>query len=250
VAEKGHCWQTEMSCKTSNRKPTMMNIRVRMSAETVKKMTQALQKAYKSGDAKMIRRIMALLDFSRGDSPAEIATQHGVSVSSVYEWLKQLLTSGMESLKPKWKGGRKSKLSQTQKNRLCALIKAGPQAAGYPQGCWSGLLVQDVIWREFGVLFNAHYVCELLKTLGFSYQKARFVSDHLDEAKRLVWMKQTFPDFKRQAQAAGGLLLFGDEGCTNKSSGTIRKPFRLLSQIMPMTGKESSTGFGNETSTG
>jgi transposase len=114
-------------------------------------------------------------------------------------------------LKPKWKGGRKSKLSKTQRNRLCELIKAGPQAAGYPQGCWSGLLVQDLIWREFGVLYNSHYVCDLLKTLGFSYQKARFVSDHLDEIKRLVWMKQTFPDLKRQAQAAGGLLLFGDE---------------------------------------
>jgi len=189
----------------------MMNIRIRISQETVKKMTQALQKAYKSGDTKMVRRIMALLDLSRGDSPDEIASTHGVSVSSVYEWLKQLLTSGIESLKPKWKGGRKSKLSQSQKKRLCELIQAGAQAAGYPSGCWSGLLVQDLIWREFEVLYNAHYVCALLKTLGFSYQKARFVSDHLDEAKRLVWMKQTFPDLKRQAQESNAYLLFGDE---------------------------------------
>jgi len=189
----------------------MMNIRIRISAGMVKEMTQALQKAYKSGDAKMIRRIMALLDFSRGDSPDEIASKHGVSVSSVYAWLKQLITWGVDSLKAKWRGGRGSKLSQSQKKRLSDLIKAGSQAAGYPSGCWSGLLVQDLIWREFGVLYNAHYVCELLKTLGFSYQKARFVSDHLDEVKRLVWLKQTFPDFKRQAQAADAYLLFGDE---------------------------------------
>ena len=154
---------------------------------------------------------MALLDFSRGDNVDEVACKHGVSVSSVYEWLKQLVTWGVASLKAKWKGGRKSKLSQTQKNRLCELIKAGPQVVGYPSGCWSGLLVQDLIWREFGVLYNAHYVCDLLKTLGFSYQKARFVSDHLDEAKRLVWMKQTFPDLKRQAQQVNAYLLFGDE---------------------------------------
>lgn len=51
----------------------------------------------------------------------------------------------------------------------------------------------------------------MLKTLGFSYQKARFVSDHLDEVKRFRWLNEVFPDFKRQAQAAGGLLLFGDE---------------------------------------
>jgi transposase len=188
-----------------------MNIRIRISKEMVKAMTQALQKAYKSGDAKRVRRIMALLDFSRGDSVDEIASKHGVSISSVYEWLKQLVTWGVASLKAKRKGGRKSKLSQTQKNRLCELIKAGAQAAGYASGCWSGLLVQDLIWREFGVLYNAQYVCDLLKTLGFSYQKARFVSDHLDEAKRLVWMKQTFPDLKRQAQQANASLWFGDE---------------------------------------
>lgn len=37
------------------------------------------------------------------------------------------------------------------------------------------------------------------------------MSDHLDEAKRLLWMKQTFPELKQRAQAVGGLLLLGDE---------------------------------------
>lgn len=177
----------------------------------VKELTKALHKAYKSGDAKMIRRILVLLDYSGGDDPSTIASKHGIARSSLYAWLKQLLVEGLASLKPKWKGGRKSKLNKTQKKQLCELIQAGPQAAGYVQGCWSGLLVQDLIWREFGVLYNAHYVCDLLKALGFSYQKARFVSDHLDEMKRLIWMKQSFPDLKRQAQAVNGLLLFGDE---------------------------------------
>jgi transposase-like protein len=67
----------------------MMNIRIRIGAGMVKETRQALQKAYKSGDAKTIRRIMVLLDFSRGDSPEEIANRHGVSLSSVYDWLKQ-----------------------------------------------------------------------------------------------------------------------------------------------------------------
>jgi len=177
----------------------------------VKQMTQALQKAYRSGDAKMIRRIVILLDFNRGDSPDTIANKHGISVSSVYVWLKQLLLDGVASLRPRWKGGRPSKLSKSEKKRLCELVEAGPQAAGYRCGCWSGVLIQDLIWQEFGVLYNAHYVCDLLKTLGFSYQKARFVSDHLDATKRLLWMKQTFPQLKRQAQAAGAYLLFGDE---------------------------------------
>ncbi len=177
----------------------------------VKQMTQALQKAYKSGDAKMVRRIVVLLDYSRGEQPMAIAAKHGITVSSVYEWLKKLLVEGLNGLKPKWKGGRPAKLTKTQKKHLSHLIQTGPQAAGYPSGCWSGLLVQDLIWNTFGVLYNAHYLCDLLKTLGFSYQKARFVSDHLDETKRLLWVQQTFPELKQQAQAAGAYLLFGDE---------------------------------------
>lgn len=177
----------------------------------VKEMSQSLQKAYKSGDGKMIRRILVLLDYGRGDQPETIAHKHGIAVSSVYSWLKQLLVAGLESLKPNWKGGRRAKLNKTQKKRLTEFIKLGPQAVGYAGGCWSGLLVQDLIWQEFGVLYNAHYVCELLKGLGFSYQKACFVSDHRDEVQRLVWLKQIFPTLKHQAQAAGGLLLFGDE---------------------------------------
>ena len=177
----------------------------------VKQLNQALVKAYKSGDARMIQRIMVLLDYARGDHPEQIALKHDVSVASIYNWLKQLMVSGIDRLKPKWKGGRPSKLTKTQKRELVEWIKAGPQAAGYPCGCWSGVLVQDLIWQRFGVLYNAHYVCDLLKRLGFSYQKARFVSDHLDEAKRLIWMTQTFPKLKQEVQAANGLLLFGDE---------------------------------------
>jgi hypothetical protein len=39
-----------------------------------------------------------------------------------------------------------------------------------------------LIWHEFGGLDNRHYVCTLLDNLGFSFQKARFVSDYFDAA--------------------------------------------------------------------
>jgi len=125
--------------------------------------------------------------------------------------LKALLVEGIASLKPNWRGGRARKLTEGQRRQLREWLQAGPQAAGHPTGCWSALVVQDLIQREFGVLYNAHYLAEMLKGLGFSYQKARFVSDHLDEVNRFVWLKEVFPAFKQQAQAAGGLLLFGAE---------------------------------------
>src|SRR5436853_5740195 len=61
------------------------------------------------------------------------------------------------------------------------------------------------------MLYNRHCVCTLLHNLGFSFQKARFVSDHLDTAKRLAWLEEQWPAIFRAAKRCQGLLLFEDE---------------------------------------
>lgn len=174
-------------------------------------MTALLPKAYKSGDIRMVRCIHVMLDYSRGESPTAIAERHGVSVSSIYVWLRKLLLDGLESLKPRWKGGRPAKLTKRQKKELVDLLDAGPEAAGFGSACWNSALIQELIMRRFGKLYNVHYVCDLLKQLGYSFQKARFVSDHLDEDKRRIWLEQTWPRIQREARAVGAWLLFGDE---------------------------------------
>lgn len=50
----------------------------------------------------------------------------------------------------------------------------------------------------------------MLKNLGFSYQKAALVSDHLDEDKRRIWCTTTWPHLVRLAQERQALRLFGD----------------------------------------
>ena len=47
--------------------------------------------------------------------------------------------------------------------------------------------------------------------LGFSRQKARFVSDHLDEEARQQWMKEKCPEILAQARKIGAPIFFGDE---------------------------------------
>jgi transposase len=47
--------------------------------------------------------------------------------------------------------------------------------------------------------------------LGFSFQKARFVSDHLDAARRQQWLQQEWPMILRAATRRKGLILFEDE---------------------------------------
>lgn len=72
-------------------------------------------------------------------------------------------------------------------------------------------MIQDLIQRHFGVAYHPHYSATLLKHLGFSYQKARLVSAHRNEAKRLEWRHTRWPKILRQAKQRKALLLFGDE---------------------------------------
>src|SRR5262249_55077747 len=163
----------------------------------------------RGGDAKLVKRVTALLRLSRQEPAARIAADLDCSVASIYNWLKGLVYEGVVALKVSWHGGRKSKLSQTQKKCLCDLLRAGSLAAGFASACWNAAMIQVLVWREFKVLYTIQYLSELLGNLGFSFQKARFVSDHLDETQRQRWLKDTWPTFLAKAQAAHGLLLFG-----------------------------------------
>ncbi len=189
----------------------MTPVRLRLTTETRKPLEATWRQAFQAGDLALVKRGTALLGMARGERVEAVATGVGVSPSTVYAWLQAFLLDGVAGLRVRWRGGRPAKLTKAQRQRLAEILTAGPEAAGFPTGCWHALLIQQVIQREFGVSYNVHSLATLLHTLGFSFQKARFVSDHLDAVARAAWLAYTWPAWRAQAEAASGLLLFGDE---------------------------------------
>ena len=175
-------------------------------------LSKRLQQAYAQGQLWLIKRIHALLFIVDGKSPEEVANILDLSRSSVYNYLKAFLLKGMNSLKYKRPSGRPPKLTKTQKKEVCKIIDTGTEAAGYDCGCWSTALIQDLIWQKFKVKYSIHYIAELLKNLGYSYQKARFVSDHIEDvaSEQKEWM-ETWPKIMRLAKEKDAMVLFGDE---------------------------------------
>ena len=176
----------------------MRRMRIRVSTELSKELWTVLTQARRAGDLRLFRRVSALRALGQGEAVESVAASLGVSSASVYTWLKMLLVEGVAGLRVRWHGGRPSKLTKTQKRRLVELVKAGPEAAGFPTGCWTACLIQHLIPREFGVDYNVQYVADLLMRLGFWFEKASFVSDHLDEALRLEWLTNTWQDWLRR----------------------------------------------------
>ncbi len=186
-------------------------MRISLLPETVNQLRIRLHQAYTAGDLKGVRRISVLLMVAEREGLEKILATWHVSRQTIFNWLKALMYTGLDSLKYTKPKGRPAKLTKSQKDELRTLLASGPEACGFESGCWTSLLIQELIRSRFGVFFNRFYVCELLRNLGFSRQKARFVSDHLDEEKRQAWMEMVWPKILEQAQLLRASLFFGDE---------------------------------------
>jgi len=185
--------------------------RITFSKAHVKQLKQELEKAYRRGDTRTVRRVSVLIMIGGKVALESILLMWNVSQQTVYNWLNDFLAYRWDSLEYQKGSGRPPRLTKSQKQDLSKWIENGPEACGYMTGCWTSVLIQDLIYQKFHVLYNRFYVCELLRNLGFSFQKARFVSAHLDEEARQLWMKKEFPNILKQAKQLSASLFFGDE---------------------------------------
>ena len=142
---------------------------------------------------------------------------------------------------------------------MIQLIKEGPEKLGFPGSCWRTPMLQHLIKERFGVFYSVKYLSEYLKSLGFSYQKAKFVADKADVDKRLTWLNETWPKIMETANQKNAHVLFGDEASfpqwgslsytwatigkqpTVKTSGS-RRGYKVFGLIDYFTGKFFSKG--------
>jgi len=199
-----------------------MRIRIRLKSGDWEKLIEHLRQAYAKGQLRLVKRIHALLSVLDGKSPDEVATILDLSEQSVYNYVTAFILKGFDSLVYRRPSGRPPKLTKSQRKELSKLIDDGPEAVGYDCGCWTTGLIQDLVLTRFGVEYHPRYLAKLLQTMDYSYQKARFVSDHLGEVaeEQKEWMEKTWLAILRLAQEKGALLLFGDE-CSFAQWGSL-----------------------------
>jgi transposase len=189
----------------------MTFFRLSIESRTKKILLNMLENARKIGDSRMIKRISAILSVIKQVSFSAISAILGVTKESIRRWIKAFLLNGPAGLKSKKRPGRPSKLTKSQKKELSNIIIKGPEKAGFPGACRRSPMIQDLIYRKFGVFYSVCYISQLLKNLGFSYQKAKFVSDHKDPETRKQWVEKIWPEIRKLAVEKKAYLLFGDE---------------------------------------
>lgn len=189
----------------------MLNFHLKLTKAHEKLLNDKLRKAQAMGNIPEAKRLMAILALGNQEDVRATASILRVTVEAIHGWVKKFLLHGIHGLRSRKPTGRPSQLTKSQKKELTELIEGGPEKAGFIGNCWRSPMIQELIKEKFHVTYSVHYISELLRNMGFTYQKAKFVSDHLNEEKRAQWLAKTWPEALAVAEEKNAYLLFGDE---------------------------------------
>lgn len=169
----------------------------------VGKLRAFVAEAEKKSDLGEWRRGRAVLGYLDGRRVIELAAELDVTRGSVNRWLQWYDAAGLDGLKTLKAPGPAPRLNADQLKALSDLIEAGPLAAGYQSGVWTGPMIGDLIEARFGVRYHAQSVPRLLNQLRFSVQRPRKRLARADAEAQQVWVKTKFPAIKKKRARAG-----------------------------------------------
>jgi transposase len=174
------------------------------TATARKKLKKFIAAAEERSDLDAWRRGRAVLGYIEGQRVIALAAQLDVTRGSVNRYLQWYEAMGVDGLLTGTAPGRAPLLSDEQREELIGLVEAGPQAAGYASGVWTGPMIGDVIERRFGVRYHNQHVPRLLHQLGFSVQRPRKRLARADADAQAQWLREKFPAIKKKLRPAVG----------------------------------------------
>lgn len=189
----------------------MESVRIRLRTQTRKALEKILRQSEEKGDLRTVRRVMTVPAPAAGHLIPEITSILIVSENSVSRRIEKFLLRGPKGLLSQKPSGRKSRLTKSQKRESDRLIAAGPSECGLPGACRRSPMIRKLIYDRSGIFYSIHYISQLLKNMGFPFQRAKFVSDHKNPEKRREWLETKWPEIMKITEKKNCYVLFGDE---------------------------------------
>lgn len=170
----------------------------RRSPSALKKLRRFIRQREAAKDLDEWRRGQAILGYINDRRVVDIAADYDVTRGSVNRWLQWYEAMGVEGLRTGKPPGAPPKLDAAQREELGDMVDAGPLAAGYQSGVWTGPMIGALIEQRFGVQYHKHNVPRLLHELGFSIQRPRKRLARADAEKQETWLRKRFPAIKKK----------------------------------------------------
>lgn len=137
-------------------------------------------------DARLFCRTLAVLEFDRARSAADIARMLGVTRQSVYHWV-ELYTQTLDpaALAEQAGRGRRPLLDEDHEHLLEALLGISPQDLGFPHAGWTLPLLRQALALASDRNVSEDTLRRTLRRLDYVWKRPRYVlePDPLREKK-------------------------------------------------------------------
>ena len=140
-----------------SRNPSM-KVKKWITSEELKKKIRLKEK-----DVKVLNRMHFINYLYSGCSVPEASKKLGITKVTGYNWLERWNHDGYEGIIPRFAGGRPSKLTNNEKQKLKELLKKRDD--------WTTKEILKLIKEEFNVEYSLKQVRIILKDLGLKFGK-------------------------------------------------------------------------------
>ena len=133
-------------------------------------------------------RLYAVYQVSLGKPSRDLEELYNTSFKQITNWVHQFEKEGIEGLRDKEGRGRKARLQPVHEEKIRHLLSAeSPEAYGYNTATWTGPLLIDWVKGQYGIEYKKAQIYNIIKSLGFSYQKGRGIFPEANAEKQEVF---------------------------------------------------------------
>jgi transposase len=157
--------------------------------------------ARRTKDAPQARRLLALASIYERASRAEAAQIGGVTRQIVRDWVVRFNALGPEGLLDRKPPGLPSKLNDTHRAALVAVIEQGPIPAIHGVVRWRLVDLIQWLWDEFRIPISKQTLSREVRALGYRKLSARPRHHAKSEAQVTSSKKSSPPVWRRSRQA-------------------------------------------------
>lgn len=156
---------------------------------------------YRSDDKYTIGiRLYAVYQVSLGKPSRTLEELYNTSFKQITNWVHQFEKDGVDGLRDKPGRGRKSQLSNEQLEELRqVLFNEPPDTKGFNTSTWSGPILREYIKKQYDIDYKKAQIYNIIKSIGFSYQKGRASYPEADEQA-----KQEFVEALKKTTSGSG----------------------------------------------
>ncbi len=132
-------------------------------------------------------RLYAVYQVAIGQPSRKLEDLYNTSFKQITNWVHRFEKEGIDGLKDKKGRGRKAGLTEQQKIEVKKVLYVSPEDYGYNTATWTGPMIIEWIKKKFSIEYKKAQIYNIIKELGFSYQKGRGFFPEADIEKQEVF---------------------------------------------------------------